>query len=137
MDSLSNDVIVHLILSIVPIHALTALQFTSKRYHRLVRNFYLKKAQNKLEALGEICENGFLNLLSWFLGRGISELRWSLLVEGVKKLLCHGKYFYLYQKLFELVVNLFIRYSLSSCSWRACGAVRERVASERGDGRWP
>ncbi len=95
MDSLSNDIITNVILPKVPIHVLIALQFTSKRYFRLVRSFY-PNAQNQLSILEEICGNGFKNLLQWFLGHGAFELRWSLLVQGVKKLLCHGKYYYLY-----------------------------------------
>ncbi len=96
MDLLSTDIIIHLILPLLPKHTLAALQHTSKRYHRLVLNVFPPASRNHLEILGEVCEGGFVNLLWWFLGPGKSDLHWSLLISGVRKLAKHGKiYFYI------------------------------------------
>ncbi len=67
-----------------------SLQSTSKRYHRLIGNIFPDKSRNNMEMLREICEGGFESLMSWFLGRGNLDLRWSVLVHGVKFLLTHG-----------------------------------------------
>ncbi len=71
-------------------HALIAMQHTSKRYLELARRVDPRKPQKPLEILEEICEGGYLNLLRWFLGRGRSNLGWSLLVSGIQKLLHSG-----------------------------------------------
>ncbi len=90
MDLLSSDIIINIILPFLPKCAQIALLHTSKRYHQLVLNSFPKDSRNHLEILREICKGGFVNLLRWFLGRGKSDLRWSLLVHGVKELLMDG-----------------------------------------------
>ncbi len=87
MDLLSTDIIMNLILPLLPKHALIALQHASHRYYRLVLSFFPYESRKHLKILGEICKSGFTNMLRWFLGRGRSELRWSLLIGGVAKLI--------------------------------------------------
>ncbi len=91
MDVLSSDIILNLILPLLPLYVLIALQHTSKRYHRLVRSAFTNKPRSHIKILGDICEGGHVNLLRWFLGRGKSDLGWSLLITGVENLLLRGK----------------------------------------------
>ncbi len=97
MDQLSTDIIIHVILPSLPEHALITLQRTSKRFHRLVLSFFPYKLRKHLIILGEICQGGFLNLLRWFIGRGQSDLRWSLLVDSVTNLIRIGNFCYVFR----------------------------------------
>ncbi len=91
MDIISSDIILNLIFPLLPLFMLVALQHTSKKYHRLVLNYYPNNSRNHLKLLGEVCEGGYVNLLGWFLGRGESDLGWSLLISGVQDLLSNGE----------------------------------------------
>ncbi len=86
MDLISVDILINVILPRLPKHALVALQNASKRYCRLMLSSFPYDSRTHLEILGEILviyNDGFMNLLRWFLGRGRADLRWSLLVSGV------------------------------------------------------
>ncbi len=70
---------------------------THKRYLELARRVDLRKRRKPLKILEKICE-GYLNLLRWFLGRGRSNLGWSLLVYGIQKLLHSGNLQFLFRE---------------------------------------
>ncbi len=91
MDLLSTDIISNVILPLLQKHALLALLHTSKRYHRLVLSSFPYASRKHLVILAEICEGGFANALRWLIGRGKSDLHWTLLDRGVTKLVLHGK----------------------------------------------
>ncbi len=100
MDLLSSDIIVNLILQILPKHAHVALQNTSKRYYHLVLSCFSYESRKPLDILGEVCDGGYMNMLRWFLGRGKLDLRWSLLVGGVRESVIHGKIMSIFLYLF-------------------------------------
>ncbi len=91
MDRISNDIITNVLLPLVPPHALISLLHTSKRFRRLVLSIFPRESQNHLEVLTEICKGGFVNLLTWLIGRGKSDLRWPLLDRDVENLIEDGK----------------------------------------------
>ncbi len=73
MDLLSSDIIVNVILPRLPAKASEniPLKHASKRYHRLIGNIFSNNSQNNLEILREICEGGFVSLLS------CSHIKWT------------------------------------------------------------
>ncbi len=91
MDLLSSDIVINIILPMLSKHAQVALQNASKRYYHLVLSCFPYQSRKHLDILGEVCDGGYANLLSWFLGRGKSDLRWSLLCGGAGELIIHGK----------------------------------------------
>ncbi len=72
----------------------------SDSIYRLVLSYFPNYSRNQLKNLEEVCE-GVSGI-----GRMKSYLRWSLLAEGVKKLVNRGKYLF-------FVIFIFIYFSFS------------------------
>ncbi len=104
MDVLYDD-IMNLILSLLPKHALIALQHTCNRFHKRMRVSFPYASRNHLQILGEIFQSGNVCVLRWFLGRAKSDLRWSLRVNGVQTLLLHGNIFSLILALISCIFS--------------------------------
>ncbi len=134
MDRISNDIFTNVLLPYVPTHALTSLLHTSKRFRRLALSIP-RESQNHLEVLAEICKGGFVNLLTWLIGRGKSDLRWTLLDSDVKKLIVDGKK----DSNFLISKKICLCSSFPSFSifLRPVAAAQNSALTKCGNGSWP
>ncbi len=78
METLSSDILVNVLFPLLSASSLAALQFASKKYHRLVLSFLPRSPRNHFKILADVSSTGNITLLKWFIGRGPSDLKWSL-----------------------------------------------------------
>ncbi len=90
MDTLSEDILIHVLFPFVPLLSLIALQLTSKRNSRLASSILSRVSKNHLKILGDVCSIGSVPLLNWFVGRGPAELKWAFTTAGLEKLIGKG-----------------------------------------------